>query len=164
MHFSSTAEYYACVDAHFGLGGPGVGLDFSRTGSLRSREVAAVALEEPVVLPPSHFSPLFPQAALFIEEILLAKRLLHSANWLRVNYDDDALNSWVGIGSLSFRQNWQLFILASLSTTRAAEAGDTAMVLFDSYFDWAVHLELSQQDATLAVEVYQRDYPAAVAQ
>ena len=158
MHFKSIADYYSHVYERFELSEGNGEINLSTVGTLRTREIGCVNLKDDIVLSPDQFSALYPQALRYIEHTLIGKHQLASVQWLRVNFHDDVVNECVGIGSVSFRQNWKLFILASLSTDRAEEGGNTSMLLYDTYFDWAVYLELSQQKTNLVVEVYQRDY------
>lgn len=160
MHFKAIADFYSHVYERFELSEGNGGINLSTMGTLLTREVGLVNLRDDVILSIEHFSVLYPQVLRYIDDNLIGKHRLYnsSVNWLSVNFHDDVVNECVGIGVIRFQQNWKLFILSLLSANRAAEGGGTSLVLFDTYFDWAVHFELSQHDETITAEVYQRDY------
>ncbi|SHL56025.1 hypothetical protein [Hymenobacter psychrotolerans] len=158
MHFKTIADYYSHIYERFELLEGNGAINLSTIGILRTREVGFVNLRDDVVLSNEQFSVLYPQVLRYIDDNLIGKHNRISVDWLSVNFHDDVVNECVGIGVMRFQQNWKLFILSLLSANRAAEGGGTSLVLFDTYFDWAVHFELSQHYETITAEVYQRDY------
>jgi hypothetical protein len=74
--------------------------------------------------------------------------------WYKINVDDQAINDYVGIGSLNLNGDWLHFILNYLDKDRAIQGGDTLIILFDQDFTWAVSFTLSQDDNQIIVEKY----------
>lgn len=76
--------------------------------------------------------------------------------WFKTNIIDQAMNDYVGIGLLNIDKHWLKYVVCSLSFDRADQSGDTLFTIFDTNFQWIINFELSQDDSTLTVQMFEK--------
>ncbi|WP_192821517.1 hypothetical protein [Rufibacter sp. LB8] len=78
--------------------------------------------------------------------------------WFRVNFIDQAVKDYVGIGLLPIKSDWLTFLVNSLFLDPAEQGGDSLFTVFDPEFTWAINFELSQQTSALTVRIFAKHF------
>lgn len=126
------------------------GIELDRVGSLVQRLVYPVNLQSDDLIDIQLLSKDFDPMANFLREQL--KDYGAKLVWLKINVVDQAINDYVGIGTLDRYFNFLKFITSYLSTDQADQNGDTIIVFFDQNLIWAISFTLSQDESTLIIE------------
>tara|TARA_R110001599_G_C12230338_1_gene657995 strand:- start:147 stop:605 length:459 start_codon:yes stop_codon:yes gene_type:complete len=128
------------------------GIELDRVGSLVQRLVYPVNLQSDDLMDIQLLSEDFYPIANFLKEQL--KDYGAKLVWLKINVIDQAINDYVGIGTLDENSNFLKFITTYLSVDQADQNGDTIIIFFNQNLSWAINFTLCQDDSTLIIERY----------
>jgi hypothetical protein len=128
------------------------GIELDRVGVLVQRLVYPVNLQSDDLIDLQRLSQDFDPIANFLREEL--KDYGAKLVWLKINVIDQAINDYVGIGTLDGYSNFIKFITSYLSIDRADQNGDTIIIFFNQNLTWAISFTLCQDESTLIIERY----------